>query len=485
MLMRSFQNFQYRALARLGVASALLLLVGCATEPSAPLDVSSSLMADAMARETGTDAKRSGKDTAGGTTFRRPRLVVLPEGSRNTEPQQVTNTTVRNEGRGQRFTPAPSQRASFDIGFSGSDLWARLRRGFLMPDLNTPLVQESEQWYASRPDHVQRMAERGSRYLFHIIEEVVQRGMPAELALLPFIESAFNPQALSSAQAAGIWQFIPSTGSAYDLRQNIFRDDRRDVLASTRAALDYLSKLYSMFGDWQLALAAYNWGEGNVQRAINNNQKAGLPTDYLSLRMPEETRQYLPKLQAVKNIIARPESYGLRLPALGNQPYFVSVPIERDMDVTVAIELSGVSRDEFVKLNPQFNTPVIFAAGTPQLLLPYENASQFSSQLNQHRGPLASWTAWTAPRTMGLAEVAQELGLSELSLRHVNAVPPTMLVNRGSTLLVPRESHKRENVSLHVANNAVISLTRAISPRLLTPPRNSRGAMALNATDRP
>ena len=175
-----------------------------------------------------------------------------------------------------------------------ADLWDRIRRGFAMPDLQDNLVQEREQWYATRPDYILRMTERSSKYLFHIVEELERRGMPTELALLPYIESAFNPQAISSAKAAGMWQFMPATGSYFDLKQNAFRDDRRDVLASTRAALDYLQKLHGMFGDWHLALAAYNWGEGSVGRAIARNQKAGLGVKYTDLNMPAETRLYVP-----------------------------------------------------------------------------------------------------------------------------------------------------------------------------------------------
>ena len=156
-----------------------------------------------------------------------------------------------------------------------ADLWERIRRGFAMPNLEGDLVRQQEQWYVSRPDYIQRMTERSRKYLFHVVEELERRNMPTELALLPFIESAFNPQAVSSARAAGMWQFMPATGQYFELKQNVFRDDRRDVLASTRAALDYLQKLYGMFGDWHLALAAYNWGEGSVARAIARNQRAG------------------------------------------------------------------------------------------------------------------------------------------------------------------------------------------------------------------
>jgi len=352
----------------------------------------------------------------------------------------------------------PEVRLDLDDRAAQTDLWERVRRGFAMPDLDTDLVRNREQWYATRPDYVQRMTERGSRYLFHVVEELERRNMPTELALLPFIESAFNPQAMSSAKASGMWQFIPSTGKDYALKQNVFRDDRRDVLASTRAALDYLQRLYGMFGDWQLALAAYNWGEGSVQRAVARNQKLGLPTDYVSLKMPNETAYYVPKLQAVKNIIARPADFGITLPELRNHPYFLSVPIERDMDVAVAIQLAGMPLSEFQALNPQMNKPVILAAGTPQVLLPYENANQFVRQLPLHRGPLASWTAWSVPKTVHPAEAARQVGMSEAQLREVNRIPPRMLVKAGSTLLVPRGEHRLADVSVEVADNATMAL---------------------------
>ncbi|MBS0443177.1 MAG: transglycosylase SLT domain-containing protein [Proteobacteria bacterium] len=368
------------------------------------------------------------------------------------------------EPEGPAPTPAavdplrPDVPLDLDARAAQVDLWQRVRRGFVLSDLDGELVRNRERWYVERPDYVQRMTDRGSRYLFHIVEEVEKRGLPTELALLPFIESAFNPEALSSAKASGIWQFMPATGRTFELRQNVFRDDRRDVLASTRAALDYLERLHAMFGDWHLALAAYNWGEGNVQRAIAKNRRAGLATDYESLRMPAETRWYVPKLQAVKNIVARPAEFGLTLPPLSNHPYFVAVGIERDIDVALAAKLAQLPLDEFRALNPQMNKPVILAAGTPQVLLPYDNANQFVRAVPAHRGPLASWTAWVAPKTLKPSEAARLVGMQEDDLREVNHIPPRMLVKAGSTLLVPRSPQREADVSEHLAENATMAL---------------------------
>jgi membrane-bound lytic murein transglycosylase D len=257
------------------------------------------------------------------------------------------------------------------------DIWARIRKGFQLQDMDGDLVQQNLDWYTSRPDYVARMTDRSKLYLYHIVNELEQRNMPTELALLPFIESAYNPQALSVAKAAGMWQFVPGTGKTFNLRNNMFQDERRDVLASTSAALDYLQKLHDMFGDWYLALAAYNWGEGNVQRAIARNQAAGLPTDYMSLKMPAETRSYVPKLQAVKAIIENPQAYGLTLPSIPNHPYFVTVTTSHDIDVDVAAKLAGMTPDEFKALNPSFRLPMILGATQSQILLPFDNAQQF------------------------------------------------------------------------------------------------------------
>jgi membrane-bound lytic murein transglycosylase D len=339
-----------------------------------------------------------------------------------------------------------------------ADLWERIRRGFAMPDLAVDQVQDRERWYADRPDYIQRMTARSSKYLYHIVEELEQRNMPTELALLPFIESAFNPQAVSSARASGMWQFMPRTGKHFDLKQNAFRDDRRDVLASTRAALDYLQRLHGMFGDWHLALAAYNWGEGNVGKALARNKRLGEPLSYTDLRMPAETRMYVPKLQAMENLVANPDGLGVTLPTIPNHPYFQTVPLPRDADVAVIAKLAEVSMDDFKALNPSAHRPVMLASGTPHILLPWDNAEIFQRNLESHDGQLASWTAWVAPKNMKVADAAKRVGMSEEELRTVNKIPPRMLIKAGSALLVPRSISHQKDVSEKLADNGQLNL---------------------------
>ena len=339
-----------------------------------------------------------------------------------------------------------------------NDLWDRIRRGFAMPDLESDLVRDRESWYTERPEYLLRMTERSRMYIFYVVEELERRNMPTELALLPFVESAFNPQAVSSAKAAGMWQFMPATGKYFDLTQNVFRDDRRDIVASTRAALDYLQKLYTMFGDWHLALAAYNWGEGNVAKAIARAKEAGEPTTYLNLRMPNETRMYVPKLQALENIIAKPQSFGATLPEIGNHPFFDTVRLTQDIDVATAAELAEIRVDEFKALNPSAHRPIIFAAGTPEILLPWDNAEVFKRNLQARQSRrLASWTAWVAPSTMSVSEAAKANNMGVDEFRQLNQVPPRMLVKAGSTLLVPRGADAEAKVSNLVVDRAHVA----------------------------
>ena len=386
---------------------------------------------------------------------------VLPTVQSTTESQAAP---VYPAGAMSPITPGHATASSVAALAPPADLWERIRRGYAMPDLKSELVQDREQWYTTRPEYIYRMTERSRKYLFHIVEELERRNMPTELALLPFVESAFNPQAVSSAKAAGMWQFMPATGKTFELKQSAFRDDRRDVLASTRAALDYLQKLYGMFGDWHLALAAYNWGEGSVGRAITKNQKAGLGTGYLDLSMPMETRFYVPKLQAVKNIVANPAAFQSRLPLIENHPYFDSVTITRDIDVSLAAKLAEVPLDDFKALNPSMSKPVILAAGTPQILLPWDNAAVFKRNLESYAGTaLASWTVWMAPTTLKTADAARKVGMSEEELRRLNNIPPRVMIKAGSALLVPRASGTVSNVAEHVADNGQISLAPEIT----------------------
>ncbi|NWG39040.1 MAG: LysM peptidoglycan-binding domain-containing protein [Hydrogenophilaceae bacterium] len=300
-----------------------------------------------------------------------------------------------------------------------SNLWDRLRAGLKLDELNSPLVQVHVDWYAKRPDYLSRMLNRSSRYLFHIVEEVEKRGMPMEIALLPMVESGFNPQAYSRSHAAGIWQFIPSTGKHYGLNQNHWYDGRRDVTAATQAALDYLQKLFLDFGSWELALAAYNCGEGCVSRAIQNNAAKGLPTDYLSLSLPTETRHYVPKLMAFKKLVLEPESFGVELNDIPNEPYFTQVSLNAGaIDVLSAARLAGLSVEEFLSLNPAFPRKVIKAGSDVSVLVPVTHAEIF--QTNLEKGEWDSWQPVTAKKGMTPAEIAQQLGTTTANITEHN-----------------------------------------------------------------
>ena len=302
---------------------------------------------------------------------------------------------------------------------NNADLWERIRRGFVMHELNMPLVQNHEQFYAQKQDYIKRFVARGSRYLYHIVEELERRNLPTEIALLPIIESAFNPQAASTAKASGMWQFIPSTGSSYGLKQDWHADHRRDVMLSTKAALDYLQRLHGMFNSWELAFAAYNCGEGCVGRAIKANQARGLPTDFASLNLPIETRNYVPKLIAVKNIVLSPASYGVELTSVNNKPYFSKVPAPAKIDVKLAAKLAEMPVDEFSALNPAFNRPVA-TSGTGYFLVPTENADLFSTNLRLYQslnGPMVSWQTVAARKGESVDVVARRYGMTGSYLR--------------------------------------------------------------------
>lgn len=344
------------------------------------------------------------------------------------------------------FAGDPVQDLLADID-NQDDIWSRIKDGYSMPDIDSPYTSNHESWYAARPDYMKRMMERGQRYLFHIVEEVQKRGMPTEIALLPMIESAFNPQAYSRSRASGIWQFIPSTGKNYGLQQNWWIDNRRDVTAATTAALDYLQKLHGMFGTWDLALAAYNAGEGTVQRAIDKNRRQGLPTDYQSLNLPPETQNYVPKLQAIKNIVTDPEKFGLNLHAIPNRPYFAYVRTPKQIDAKLAAQLAEISDEEFTSLNPSYNRPVITATGEKhQLLLPIWAAERFAENLSNYDKPLTNWQTYHAKRGERMDNIASKFGIKVSQLRDVNGLSAAKKLRRSQAMLVPA-NHPEEKTS--------------------------------------
>lgn len=329
-----------------------------------------------------------------------------------------------------------------------ADIWARLRAGFSMPELDTPLVQDKERFYLANREALNRMFTRGGRYLHYIVEEVERRGMPAELALLPFVESAMNPVAISSAKAAGLWQFIPSTGKQYNLSQNWWVDNRRDVVQSTNAALDYLQKIYEMNErDWFLALASYNWGENAVARAVKNNRARGLPVDYLSLSMPAETRHYVPKLIALKRIIQNADALGVALPAIPNKPYFVTIEKTRPIDLKLAAQYAGMSVEEFVALNPAHNRPVIAASRNNQIKVPADKAEQFTASIAKHdqsNKPMASWQPYTLQSGESLDDVARRGNVSTQELLKANGMRSAGRIMPGTQVIAPQSTVQDE-----------------------------------------
>ncbi len=357
------------------------------------------------------------------------------------------------------------------------DLWSRIKDGYAMPNIQSPYTSNHETWYAARPEYIQRMLERSQRYLFHIVEEVEKRGIPTEIALLPMIESAFNPQAYSRSKASGIWQFIPSTGKSFGLQQNWWVDNRRDVTAATNAALTYLQKLHGMFGTWDLALAAYNAGEGTVQRAINKNRSKGLPTDYQSLSLPPETRNYVPKLQAIKNILTHPERFGLQIKPIPNRAYFARVTTPKQIDAKLAAELAEISFEEFSSLNPSYNRPVITATSEKhQLLLPVWAAERFATNLANYDKPLTNWQTYNAKRGERMDNIAQKFSINVGQLRNINGLSSSNKVRISQPILVPI-SDNNQTIAMNdsvidvdeLAQNSVHNIENASEPNLTRP----------------
>jgi membrane-bound lytic murein transglycosylase D len=319
------------------------------------------------------------------------------------------------------------------------DLWARLRAGFAMDhDIDDSRVQAQLNWYTKHPRYIDRVAERGARYLYHIVEQTEARGLPTELALLPIVESAFDPFAYSHGRAAGLWQFIPSTGKYFGLTQSWWHDDRRDVLAATDAALTYLERLTNRFdGDYTLALAAYNAGGGTVSIAMRKNRNANRPTDFWSLSLPKETRHYVPKLIALAKIFDNPEAYDIELPALPNKPYFEVVKTGSQLDLAQAAELADVDIDEIYLLNPSYNRWATRPDGPHRLLVPAKNADTFRTALaNFPESQRVSWQDYQVKPGDNLGAIAQRFSTRASVIREVNKLDGD-LIRAGQQLLIP------------------------------------------------
>jgi membrane-bound lytic murein transglycosylase D len=391
-----------------------------------------------------------------------PALLLTPSLSTSSvlaPPPEGPFTVLPDSGQTLQLGHDPSQEVqddlppipTIDLTTPPDDLWQRMRNGFAMPDLESPLVVDRQAWYLNRPDFLRRVFARSKPYLFHIVSELEKRGMPTELALLPIVESSYNPLAHSPARALGMWQFIPSTGKNYNLQQNWWLDQRRDIIASTSAALDYLQYIYQMHGDWQLALASYNWGEGAVGRAIAKNQAKGKPTDYMSLTMPNETRFYVPKLQAIKNIVARPELFGITLDRIANTPYFETIELNDDMDVALAARFAEIPVDEFIALNPAYSRPVMLGSANSPVVIPADKMQVFLRNLEKHEQQdkaLSSWLSHTLKVGEKIDAVATRYGTNGTRLRLLNGITKRTKIGPGFTLLVPSPQAKLADMNV-------------------------------------
>lgn len=323
-----------------------------------------------------------------------------------------------------------------DIAEAGN-LWERTRSGFKLDlTLDNERIAAQRNWYSQHQSHLDRVTLRAARYLHYTVSEAEQRGIPTELALLPVIESSYNPFAYSHASAAGMWQFIPGTGKIFGLKQNWWFDGRRDVIESTRAAYDFLTQLHSKFGSWELALAAYNAGPGAVQRSINRNLAEGLPADFWSLRLPSETMSYVPRFLAMAQLIKSPESFGVSLRPIMDQPYFRVVDTNGQIDLESAASLAGVSLKELYQLNPGFNRWATDPEGPHRLLIPASLPTDFAQQISALPAPeRVAVENYTVKKGDTLFKVAKRFGTTPAELKRLNKLKSNQLKN-GSTLVV-------------------------------------------------
>jgi membrane-bound lytic murein transglycosylase D len=339
------------------------------------------------------------------------------------------------------------------------DLFDRMRAGFALDEVQEPAIDQQLAWFEHNPEYLERVFQRGQRYMYHVITEVEARGMPLEFALLPVVESAYEPFAYSSSRAAGLWQFIPGTGVRFGLKQDWWYDGRRDVIESTRAALDYLQALHDQFdGDWLLAIAAYNVGENTVQRELDFNRAHGKPTDFWHLKLPAETRAYVPKLLAMKRLMAEPERYGLEFAAIPNEPYFAVIDTGSQIDLKIAAQLAATSYDELVALNPGYNRWATDPEGPHRMLVPIDNADGFESALKtlsaDDRVPFATHEV---ARRETLATIAKQYGTSATVIAKINDL-------KGGKVTVG-ESLKIPQISADLPDKVLLAASRVDRPQ--------------------
>ncbi len=354
-------------------------------------------------------------------------------------PEQIEDAIETLDARTESLPPLVSGTTDGAVAAAPAvgDLFERMRSGFVLLDVDHATVEREVRWFASHPTYLDRTFKRGERYLYHIVNEIEARKMPLELALLPVVESAFNPVAYSRARASGLWQFIPGTGRRYDLKQNWYYDGRRDVLAATTAALDYLEFLAEEFdGDWLLAVAAYNCGEANIARAIKKNRAASKPTDFFSLKLPRETRAYVPKLLAMRRIVHDPAAQGLEFAPIANQPYFAQIDVGGQIDLHVAAELAELAPEEMLALNPAFNHWVTDPDGPHHLLVPVDHGPRFTegiAALPPEKRVRVVYHHVRKGDTLG--GIADKYGVSVAAIKTANKIRGT-LIRPGQDLLI-------------------------------------------------
>lgn len=322
-------------------------------------------------------------------------------------------------------------------------IWPGITQRYQLPAINTPLVEQQARLYASGANHFQAVLTNATPFLYFVVQELKRRDMPVELAFLPIIESSYSPRTHNGLNPAGLWGLMPVAAKHLNLVRDEFKDERRDIVRSTQAALDLLQELHKQFGDWNLALAAYNWGPGNVSRALGNNTRRKVSNTYDNLAMPVETQIFVPKLFAIREIIARPEAYKITLPDIPDAPYFEVVPVTKTIDVKVAAELAGMSLTDFINLNPGLNKPVVVAGANQSILLPIEDAKKYRANLNVRKDALSEFTSVTVETPETPESLARTWQVDAARIRQINHLRWGVRIKPGTIVLLPIPSGQR------------------------------------------